>query len=118
MKQQEVMSKMLYHRKRYEYYKWLLLDWSYSTKTDIRYNEEEVLQRIANKYQIHIDEIKSQFRYRPLPQARSEAIKIFKDEFWLTFSRIADIIGQKNHTGIMYLYKRKYDNNKNSKEVS
>lgn len=109
---------MEYHRKKYEYYKNILLSWKYKTTIDTREIEENVLRNIALKYEVHIDELKWPRRYKPLPQARSEAVKVFKDEFWLTFQRIATIIWQKNHTGILYLYGKNYDIRKNIKEVS
>ncbi len=118
MHQKEILIKMQYHSKQYNYYKGLIMNWFYTTTIDTRENEIEVIERVAKKYWIHIDEIRGSCRYKPLSQARSDIVKILKDDFHLTYKRIASVIWFKEHSACIYLYNKKYDNCKNSKEVS
>ena len=118
MQQQEAISKMQYHFRRYEYYKWIIADGKYKMIVETRENENEVIKRISEQFWVHIDEIKSPRRYKPLSEARSEIVKELKDNFWLTYERISKILWMKDHSSCIYLYNKKYDNYKNNENIS
>ena len=111
MKQVQKIRRIMYHRKMYEFYKKIIADEEIDEKNIriIRKSEEEVIQIIAEKYWVEKTELFSRYRYTPLPQARSEIVKILRNKNLLTFDRIAYILWYSSHASIIYLYNKNYE---------
>ncbi len=69
-------------------------------------NCEEVLQVVASFYGIKIKDLKSQKRNKELVLPRQVSMFIMREEVGQSYPKIAQVLGGKDHTTVIYGYKK------------
>lgn len=107
MNQTQIMQKMKYHKKQYQKYEDILINWK-TDKQDTRWasaEEKKVIDSICKENGILPELLYEWYRYKEYTRARYEIARYFRNKNY-ALERISYLMWYKSHASILYLFKK------------
>ncbi len=73
--------------------------------TELTPIEKKELSRVCKKYDVSVEDIVSVKRQKFIMKARKEYVVLMIDKYHKTYNRVGEILGFRDHSSILYLYK-------------